>query len=109
MDGKLKGEPKLHPRGGFFGPWPFTILKSSHQDLSNEGLNFILSSPEIGHKVAQIWLCIFSKLPKIRDFGLLNQSQNMAGFWICKVLTHGTTNVKIDHALTFDMPKIVFS
>ena len=36
--------PKLHPRGGFFGPWFFIILKNSHQDLSNEGSNFILSS-----------------------------------------------------------------
>ena len=34
---------KITPRGGFLGPWPFLTLKSSHQDLSNEGsfLNFI--------------------------------------------------------------------
>ena len=37
---------KLHPGGGCFGPWSFIILKSSHQDLSNEGLNFILSQVE---------------------------------------------------------------
>ena len=42
-------EPKLHPRGGFFGPWSFIILKNSHQDISNEGSNFILSSLEIGY------------------------------------------------------------
>ena len=29
--------PKLPPGHGFFGPWPFLILKSSHQDLSNGG------------------------------------------------------------------------
>ena len=23
-------EPKLHPGGGFFGPWPFIIFKNSH-------------------------------------------------------------------------------
>ena len=45
--------PKLHPGGGFFGPWPVVILKNSHQDLSNEGSNFILSSLEVGHWVAQ--------------------------------------------------------
>ena len=41
--------PKLHPRGGFIGPWFFIILKNSHQDPSNEGLNFILNSLEVGH------------------------------------------------------------
>ena len=45
--------PNLHPRGRFLGPWFFIILKNSHQDLSNEGSNFILSSPEVGHWVAQ--------------------------------------------------------
>ena len=35
--------PKLHPGGGFFGPWSFIIFKNSHQDLPNEGANFILS------------------------------------------------------------------
>ena len=45
--------PKLHPGGGFFGPWFFIILKDSHQDLSNEGSNLILSSLEVGHCVAQ--------------------------------------------------------
>ena len=45
--------PKLHPGDGFFGPWPFLTLKSSHQDLSNEGSNFILSPLEVGHWVAQ--------------------------------------------------------
>ena len=45
--------PKLQPRGRFFGPWFFIILKNSHKDLSNEGSNFILSSLEVGHWVAQ--------------------------------------------------------
>ena len=44
--------PNLHPRGGFFGPWSLIILKNS-QDLSNEGSNFVLSSLEVGHWVAQ--------------------------------------------------------
>ena len=44
---------KLHPGGGFFGPWFFIILKNSHQDLSNEGSNNIFSSLEVGHWVAQ--------------------------------------------------------
>ena len=42
--------PKLvQPGGGFFGPWFFMILKTSHQDISNERSNFILSSLEVGH------------------------------------------------------------
>ena len=45
--------PKLHPGDGYFGPWPFLILKSSNQDLSNEGSNFILSPLEVGHWDAQ--------------------------------------------------------
>ena len=47
-----KKATKLHPGDGFFGPWSFIILKNSHQDLSNEGSNFILSSLEVGHWVA---------------------------------------------------------
>ena len=35
----------------------------------------------------------------------LQQSQNRARFWICWVLTLGIDYVKIDHALTFQMPK----
>ena len=45
--------PKLHAGGGFFGPQFFIILKNSQKNLSNEGLNFILSSLEVGHWVAQ--------------------------------------------------------
>ena len=45
--------PKLHPRGAFFWTMFFIILKNSDQDLSNEGSNFILSSLEVGHWVAQ--------------------------------------------------------
>ena len=47
---------------GFFGPQSFIILKNSHQGLSNEGSNFILSQVEVAHWVAQI--CpFFDKLP----------------------------------------------
>ena len=52
--GEEKRPAKLHPRGGFFGPWSFIILKNSHQDLSNEGSSFILSPIEVGHWVAQM-------------------------------------------------------
>ena len=69
-----KGGPKLHPGGGFFGLWPFITLKSSHQDLSNEGSNFILSQLEVGHWVART-RPFFDKLTEITDFGLLQQSQ----------------------------------
>jgi hypothetical protein len=75
-------EHKLHPGGGFFGPWSFIILKNAHQDLSNEGSNFILSSLEVGHWAAQTQP-FFDKLTEIADFGLLQQSQNRAKFWIC--------------------------
>ena len=45
--------PKLHHGGRFFGPGPFLILKSSNQDLPNEGYHFILTPLEIVHWVAQ--------------------------------------------------------
>ena len=77
-----KKAPKLQPGGGFFEPQSFKILKNSHQDLSNEGSNFILSSLEVGHWAAQTQP-FFDKLPEITDFGLLQQSQNRAKFWIC--------------------------
>ena len=64
----------------------FYNLKNLSQDLSNEGSNFILSSLEVGHWVAQTYP-FFCKLPEITDFCLLQQSQNRARFWICWVLT----------------------
>ena len=36
------------PLCGLFGPF-FLILKNLHQNLSNEGSNFILSQKEVGH------------------------------------------------------------
>ena len=77
---------KLHPAGGFFEPWSFIILKNSGQDLPNEGSNFILRSLEVGHWAAQTQ-AFFDKIPEITDFGLLQQPQNRARFWICKVMT----------------------
>ena len=47
--GREKGPPNYTPGVDFFGPGYFIILKNSHQDLSNEGSNFILSSLEVGH------------------------------------------------------------
>ena len=44
-----KWPPKLHPGGGFFGPWSFITLKNSHQDLSNERSNFTKEFLEVGH------------------------------------------------------------
>ena len=94
-------------------PWGWIIwtmilynLKNYSQDLSNEGSNFILSSLEVGHWVAQLF---FDKLPEITNFGLLQQSQNRTRLWICQVLTKGLDSVKIDHDITFSMPKKVFS
>ena len=77
-----KKDPQITPQGGFFGPWSFIILKNSHQDLINEGSNFILSSLEVGHWAAPTQPFL-DKLPEIIDFGLLHQSQNRARFWIC--------------------------
>ena len=51
----------------FFEPWPFIILKSSHQDLSNFGSNFILSPLEVGHWLAQTWP-FFNNLRQRQDF-----------------------------------------
>ena len=67
--------PKLQHRGAFFESQLFIIIKSSHQDLCNEGSNFILSLVE----VAQTWP-FFDKITEITDFGLLQQSQNRARF-----------------------------
>ena len=53
--------PKLHPGGWIFGPWFFIILKNLHQDLSNEGSNFILGLLKVCHSVPQTWL-FFDKL-----------------------------------------------
>ena len=47
--GEGKWPPKLHPGGGFFGPWSFITLKNSHQDLSNERSNFTKEFLEVGH------------------------------------------------------------
>ena len=47
--------PKLQPGDGFFGLQFFIIFKNTHQDLSNEGSNFILSQVEVGHRVAQTY------------------------------------------------------
>ena len=84
---KIKFDPSLdRSECEFFGPWFFIIFKNWHQDLSNEGSNFILSSLEVGHWVAQTWH-FFDKLPEVADFGPLQQSQNRARFWICSVFT----------------------
>ena len=80
--GEGSKDPKSHPVGRFFGPWSFIILKNSHQDLSNEGSNFILSSLEVGHWAAQTQP-FFDKFPEMIDFGLLQQSWNRAKFWLC--------------------------
>ena len=40
---------QITPRGWIFGTMIFYNLKSSSQDLSNDGSNFILSSLEVGH------------------------------------------------------------
>ena len=48
----------------------FIILKKSGQDPSNEVSNFILSSQEVGHWVAQTYL-FFDKLPEMTNFELL--------------------------------------
>ena len=67
--------PKLHPGGGFFGTWPFLILKSSHHDLSYESTrSWSLSCSNTA---------IFDKLHEFTDFGFLQQSQNRVRFWIC--------------------------
>ena len=44
---------QITPQGWIFWTMIFIILKNSHQDLSNEGSNFILISLEVGHWVAQ--------------------------------------------------------
>ena len=75
--------PKLHPRGGLFGPWSFIISKKSHQNLSNgnEGSNLFLRSLEVGHWDAQTWL-FFDELPEITGI-FLKFYKNWVSF--CKV------------------------
>ena len=50
--GAVTWDPNYTP-GMDFLDHIFSILKNSGQDLSNEGSNFILSSLEVGHWVAQ--------------------------------------------------------
>ena len=66
--------------GGFFRPWSLLILKSSHENLSNEGSNIILSLPEVSHWVVETQPFFFEKLPVITDSGFIQQSQNRARF-----------------------------
>jgi hypothetical protein len=101
LRGKNLG-PKLHPGGGLFGPWSFIIkklyfyysyyylilllfLKKLHQDLSNEGSNFILSSLEVGHWVAQTqpFLTNYLKLQILASYKNLRieQDSEFAKFW----------------------------
>jgi len=77
---------KIHSRGGsyytpwldggwFFGPWAFIILKSSYQDLSNEGSIFFLSSLELVFKLLKhrhFWINF--------RFWLKNQSSEFTEF-----------------------------
>ena len=72
--------PQITPQGWTF--WTrilYNPKKNSHQDLSNEEPNFILSSLEVGHLAAQTQP-FFDRLPEITDFGILQQSQNRARF-----------------------------
>ena len=69
----------ITPRGWIFLTMIFYSLRNSGQDLSNEGSNFIWSSLEVGHLVAQTSV-FFDKLPEITDLGLLQQSQNRSRF-----------------------------
>ena len=41
-------DPNYTPGVNFLNQF-FIILKNTHQNLSNEGSNFFLSSPEVGH------------------------------------------------------------
>ena len=74
--------PKLNPRDGCFGPWPFFNLKKLHQDLSNEESNFILSPLEVGHWVAltQPFLTNYLKSQ------ILAAYNNLRIGWICWIL-----------------------
>ena len=92
---------QITPRGWIFWTMIFYNLKNSHQYLYNEGSNFILRSVE----VTQIQPFV-DKLPEIIDFVSYN---NLRIGQDSEVLTQGIDNVKIDHALTFGMPKKVFS
>ena len=98
----------------------FLTLKSSHEDLSNEGSNFILSLLEAGHWVAQT-RPFFDKLPLNYRFWPLttilefNRAclKNLEAAYdkdILLNLLRFDLNVKIDYAATFGMPiKVLFS
>ena len=87
--GEGKRSPKLHPGGWFFGPWSFIILKNSHQDLSNEGSNFILSSLEVE------WVCValleFKILPQLK----WAKSSVLSIYIVVLVLTHSRHEFQI--------------
>ena len=75
--------PKLHSGVGFFKPWFFYNLENSHQDLSDEGSNFILSLVEVGHLVVQTFLKNHLKLQILASYTNLRigQDSEFAKFW----------------------------
>ena len=83
--GEGKCPPKLHPRGGFFGPWSFITLKNSHQDLSNERSNFTKEFLEVGHWALKHshFLTNYLKLQILASYNNLRigQDSEFAKFW----------------------------
>ena len=79
----------------FFEPQPFMILKSAHQDLSNDGSNFKKLVYELLKH--DYFLANFSPISdKGKILSLLSLTQKIA-------------NVKTANAITFDMPRKVAS
>ena len=80
-----KWPPKLHPGGGFFGPWSFITLKNSHQDLSNERSNFTKEFLAVGHWALKHshFLTNYLKLQILASYNNLRigQDSEFAKFW----------------------------
>ena len=87
--GGLRKDTQEHLLGGYFWPWPFMMLKSSHQDLSNEGSNFILTP--LGNWVAQTKLFLtnygfypqttISDKAKVLNFLTCKKFANLLYYW----------------------------
>ena len=77
------------------------ILRNPHQDLSNEGPNFIFNLLEMGHWAAQTWPFFW----QITDSAILDKGKilNFLRFYL------GHTVVSIDSNISFDVARKLFS
>ena len=91
--------------GWIFQAMKFLMLRSSHQALSNEGSNFIFSSPEATQSLSCSNMAIFDKLQIFASYNSLRQRQDSE---FSKFSHMALQMLKNDQVLTYDMPRKIF-